>query len=241
MRIIITRHGDPDYSTDRLTERGKLEAAALAERMKDVRADYCYVSPMGRAQETASYSLEKMGMEAKTLEWLHEFIHPCKRPHDTDTGAFPWDWKPADWTVREEMYDRDRWAEGRELSEGNIKYYGDQVAAELDGLLKKHGYERDGQIYRAVRSNHDVIVLFCHFGIEAVILGHLLGISPMVLWQNTCSMTTGYTEVVTEERDEGIASFRMLTFGDVSHLAKAGLEPSFAARFCECYEDDTRH
>ena len=46
------------------------------------------------------------------------------------------------------------------------------------------------------------------------------------------------TTVVTEERREGTASFRMLAFGDTSHLYAKGEEPAFAARFCETYEEE---
>ena len=73
MKIIIVRHGDPDYQNDCLTEQGKIEAELLSERMKKVPADYCYVSPLGRAKETAAYCLPKMGKEAEELEWLREF------------------------------------------------------------------------------------------------------------------------------------------------------------------------
>ena len=34
MRILIIRHGDPDYSEDGLTERGRHEAELLAEKLK---------------------------------------------------------------------------------------------------------------------------------------------------------------------------------------------------------------
>ena len=47
---------------------------------------------------------------------------------------------------------------------------------------------------------------------------------------------------MTEEREQkGIATFRVQQFGDLSHLYAAGEPPAFAARFCECFEDDTRH
>ena len=48
---------------------------------------------------------------------------------------------------------------------------------------------------------------------------------------------TGVTTVVTEERKEGIAAFRMLEFGSVPHLYVADEKPSFAGRFCECYSN----
>lgn len=33
MRLLIIRHGDPDYAVDSLTEKGRREAEFLAERM----------------------------------------------------------------------------------------------------------------------------------------------------------------------------------------------------------------
>ena len=43
MRILIIRHGDPDYEIDGLTEKGKREAALLAKRLEkeDITAVYC--------------------------------------------------------------------------------------------------------------------------------------------------------------------------------------------------------
>ena len=60
----------------------------------------------------------------------------------------------------------------------------------------------------------------------------------MILWPGFCAAPTSVTTVVTEERREGTASFRMLAFGDTSHLYAKGEEPAFAARFCETYEEE---
>ncbi len=111
-----------------------------------------------------------------------------------------------------------------------------QVTEGLDGLLKRHGYRRRKNIYEAVRPNRDTIALFCHFGLECVLLSHLIGASPMVLWHGTCAAPTSVTTVITEERRRGVASFRMSSFGDVTHLLQAGEEPSFSARFCETWD-----
>ena len=54
--------------------------------------------------------------------------------------------------------------------------------------------------------------------------------------------TTSVTTVYTEEREEGIASFRCMTYGDVSHLYAAKEPVSFSGRFCETFDDPTeRH
>ena len=59
MKILIVRHGDPDYSIDSLTEKGWKEAEYLSERLcrLDVK-EFC-VSPLGRAKDTASFTLKK--------------------------------------------------------------------------------------------------------------------------------------------------------------------------------------
>ena len=49
-------------------------------------------------------------------------------------------------------------------------------------------------------------------------------------------------DFITEEREEGIASFRTTCFGDTGHLYHGGEEPSFMARFCENYSNtEERH
>ena len=56
MRIIFVRHGEPDYVHDCLTEKGKIQAAAAAERLRDEGIAEIYSSPLGRARETADYN-----------------------------------------------------------------------------------------------------------------------------------------------------------------------------------------
>ena len=60
MRLIFIRHGDPDYKNDSLTDRGKIEAQALVERVSSWEVDKFFCSPLGRARETAIPSLENM-------------------------------------------------------------------------------------------------------------------------------------------------------------------------------------
>ena len=54
MKLLIIRHGDPDYVHDSLTEKGEREAALLAERIAPMDIAGYYVSPLGRAQATAA-------------------------------------------------------------------------------------------------------------------------------------------------------------------------------------------
>ena len=40
MRLLIIRHGDPDYARDNLTEKGKREAKLLSEMLAKDKIDY---------------------------------------------------------------------------------------------------------------------------------------------------------------------------------------------------------
>lgn len=241
MKLIIIRHGDPDYEHDTLTAQGRIEAALAADRISKLNVTDFYVSPLGRAQDTARYTLDKMHRTAETCPWLREFHAPIR---DIRTGEerIPWDWLPADWTVVPEFYGKDTWYQTEIMQTHHVYDEAKRVYDGLDKILASHGYVREGNFYRAVSPNMDTLVFFCHFGVECVMLGHLLGISPMVLWHGFCAAPTAITVLTTEEWREGIAAFRMNTFADTGHLYIAGETPSFSARFCEMYSNmEERH
>ena len=241
MKLLIVRHADPDYSIDSLTPTGWKEAELLSERLKKLDIKNFYTSPLGRAKDTASLTLSKMNREALTLPWLKEFHCSIARP-DQPVPKIPWDWLPADWTRVPKYFDKDTWFTTDIMKNGDVDKEYQWVTSELDKLLANHGYVRENHYYRAEKANNDTIVFFCHFGLECVLLSHLLNVSPMILWHGMCAAPSSVTTLVTEERREGIAYFRMSAFGDISHLYAAGEEPSFAARFCETYDNvNERH
>ena len=211
MRLLIVRHGDPDYSIDSLTEKGWKEAEYLSERLSKLDVKDFYVSPLGRAKDTASFTLKKMNRTAVECDWLREFDVLIDRPDVTDRQKRLWDWLPQDWTQDERFYQYDHWYENERLQQSDAKGYYDYVTGKFDKLLAEHGYVREGHYYR-------------------------------VLWHGFCAAPSSVTTVNTEERREGIASFRISAFGDISHLYVHDEPPAFAARFCEMYSNtDERH
>lgn len=236
MRIVIIRHGDPDYSIDSLTEKGWREAELLSDKISKLDVKAFYVSPMGRAKDTASFTLKKMNRTATECAWLREFQSPISLTPDAPVRYNCWDWLPIEWVDEEIFYDRKRWHEQDAMARGEIKKEYDWVIKNFDELLAEHGYVRDGEHYKVVNANRDTLVFFCHFGLECVLLSRLMNVSPMTLWHHTCAAPTSVTTVYTEERREGIATFRVASFGDVSHLYAANEEPSFSARFCETFD-----
>ena len=242
MRLIFVRHGEPDYTIDSLTEKGWKEAELLSHRMEKIKAKKCFVSPLGRAKDTASLSLRKMNTEWEELDFIREFSPTINRPDNKKEKKVAWDWLPEDWTSYEDFYTTDKWTNHPIFEEAGVGAEVEYIYSGFEKLLISLGYRKEGKLFKAEKPNNDTYVFFCHFGITCVLLGYLLNISPMCLWHSTCAAPTSLTIVNTEERRKGVASFRMAAFGDTSHLY-AGDEPvSFAARFCECFgNNDERH
>ena len=178
MRILIIRHGDPDYEKDSLTQKGWHEAELLADKMEKTDVTAFYVSPLGRAQDTASVTLKRLGRSAKTYHWLREFHAPI---YDKKTKKLrgPWDLMPSFFTKEDDLYDVKKWADTEFMKQGRVKQEYRKVSQGLDKVLKAHGYERKDKYYKAVNANKDTIVFFCHFGVECVMLSHLLNISQI--------------------------------------------------------------
>lgn len=241
MKILIIRHGDPDYANDTVTEKGAVEAEALSNRLKKLDIKQFYCSPLGRAQDTAKPTLQKMGRTAITFDWLREF-NGYVFDEKSDKERIPWDFMPSFWTKDERFYHNKEWLDTDIMQTGNVKEKYFSVCENLDKLLAEYGYVREGNIYRVEKENRDTIVFFCHFGVECVLLSHMLGISPMALWHGFVALPSSVTTLITEEREQGIAYFRCNGFGDISHLYAADEPPSFAARFCETYSNmEERH
>lgn len=257
MRILFIRHGDPDYVHDTLTEKGHREAELLSRHAEALNTGDCYMSPLGRAQATAAYTLERLGKKAEVLDWLKEFpaqvnirqskelqkAYPNTRVRDGEYQMrIAWDMVPSYLTEHPEYLGLESWRHSLVTEHSDLIKVYDEVTAGLDRLLEKYGYVREGRHYRVERENTETITCFCHFGVTCALLSHLWNVSPFVLWHGMALAPTSVTEVVSEEREQGIAWFRALRLGDVSHLYAGGEKPSFSARFCEIFSnEEQRH
>ena len=241
MRILIIRHADPDYSIDGLTEVGKIEAECLADMLENEKIDAVYCSTLGRARLTAKPTLKRLGLSAEYCEWLREFSYVSVKVPYLDEPRICWDILPEYINTLPKIYSPAEWMDEPMIRDSDVYENYVHVCKELDTVLAKYGYVREGASYRAVKPNHDTVAFVCHFGLGAVLLAHLMNCSPYSIWQNTVLLPSSVTTFYTEERRDGIASMRACSIGDTSHLYAKGRKPSFSARFCECFTDDERH
>jgi probable phosphoglycerate mutase len=256
MKLVFVRHGDPDYENDTLTEKGRREAELLADIIDKYNIDEVYQSPLGRAKDTAAYSLKKLGLPVTTLDWLQEFpgqVNPnvaedakmayaTELVKDPNTGEYSnrimWDMLPSYYGQHPELFDVNAWKTSALFKGGNAVEVYDKVIESFDSFLAEQGYVRDGLTYKVVEGNDKTIAFFCHYGITCLLLSRLWNTSPFVPMQFTALAPTSVTVVASEERQKGIGIFRTLRAGDISHLVIGKEEPSFSARFCERFENE---
>lgn len=260
MKIIFVRHGDPDYKNDSLTEKGWREAKLLSDRICkwDITDFYC--SPLGRAKDTASCSLEKMNRKARILEWTKEFYYPINDPVTGRYGV-PWDLVPSCWCNDPLMFLKEEWVHSNIMEQNpeiDEKYK--EVCKNLDDLLYTYGYIREENFYRmpdkkevfitstqspdnlekiAGRQSEEketVIVIFCHLGAICIMLSHLLNIPFPLLVHGFFLPPTSLTVLSTEERWSNEAYFRVQSMGDVHHLLAGGEPVSDAGSFTNSFQ-----
>ena len=140
MKIIFIRHGEPNYEIDSLTEKGWREAELLSKRTAKWNVTDFYCSPLGRAKDTASFTLKNAGREAEILPWLREFDAPVIDP-ETGKRRIPWDFLPDVLDANRDLYDQDFWTKNPIMQTGNMDENYHFVTDGLDALLARYGYD----------------------------------------------------------------------------------------------------
>jgi broad specificity phosphatase PhoE len=255
MYLLFIRHGDPDYTIDSLTKKGMREADLLSKRVARWNVTDFFVSPLGRAQKTAEIAMKDTGRTAEVCTWLQEFYYPVVDPA-TGKKHIAWDWLPSYFTAPEnrQLCDKDSWMHAPVMAGGDISRHFDEVCGGIDELLARYGYIRRGGIYETdgshcqngilnkstetYKESYDTrtLVFFCHLGVMFTVLGHLLNVSPVQLWQGFFVAPASITILSSEERIPGTAAFRVQVLGDTQHLHDGGEQPSASGYFTDVFK-----
>ncbi|MBQ9695804.1 MAG: histidine phosphatase family protein [Oscillospiraceae bacterium] len=220
MRILILRHGEPDYARDCLTEKGIEQAKRLDYRLAHETIREFFTSPMGRAQETCAETLRLFpGQEAIVCDWLHEFDLMWTNPNTGKQEAV-WDVPPDQWTEIPSLSEKDGWYRHPAMQAAGMEDRILAVNVGIDAILARYGLIREGGHYRVQKKCSDTIALFCHYGAMCAVTAHLLHISPMILWQGTNADHTAVTELCTDDRFGSVANWRINTWNDTHHLTE---------------------
>lgn len=254
MRLIFIRHAEPDYAHDSLTEKGWREAEYLGQRTQSWPIDHIYVSPLGRAQDTAKSTLAHHPMQPTVCPWLQEFYVTVPNPV-TGRPSIGWDYLPDDWTAEPQLFDSLQWADAprydlglppgyplrrEDFESGAIPYQPKAVRAEwdkvcqgIDDILAEYGYHRRDRYYEVDETKDVTLLFFAHLGAIDAILSHVLNIAAPLLWQGMFLPPSSVTVLGAEERKPGLAYFRAQCYGDTAHLLMHGEPVSQSGYFTD--------
>lgn len=173
MRIIFVRHGEPNYEKDCLTETGKKQAAAAAERLAREGITEIYASPQGRAAETAAFTAKRLGLPVHTLPFMHEITWGGP---DIPENGHPW-------TLGDRMISRDDfdfyhqdWRQHPYFKDNAATQCLDGISAQFDAFLAGQGYRHEGTRFFCEADQPKTIAIFSHGGSGACVLSHLLAL-----------------------------------------------------------------
>lgn len=173
MRIIFVRHGHPDYRNDCLTELGRVQAAAAAERLKDEGISEIHASSHGRAVETARYTADLLGLSVTPHDFIREIGWGSADGSELEHNGHPW-FTIDDMILRGMDITRTDWRETEPFCRNRVVGFVDNVAKGIDGWLASLGYEREGTLYRVVGSNTDrTVAMFSHAGSSCAAMSHI--------------------------------------------------------------------
>jgi broad specificity phosphatase PhoE len=159
--ILLARHGESDWNRDRrwqghadrpLTDLGRAQARALADRLAATELDAVYSSDLERARETAAIVAEPHQLPVKELPELRE----------VDVGS----WSGLTRAEAEERYPTAfrRWTEGEEGWDDGETY--EQLSERVVGAV----------MAVAARHPHDRVLLVAHGGSIRAVHAAALGV-----------------------------------------------------------------
>lgn len=229
MRILVIRHGDPNYEIDSLTDRGFKEAELLSQRLVKLNPTEIYCSELGRAQRTAEPTVAKTGIQPVLCNWLIEYpLSAHISEEEKESGRkwlTPWEIKHKEWIDNPNYCNYDAWLKTERFENCRFDERQNYIGDEFDKIMASKGLIRNKnsftyQITEEYEKHKDEILLFfCHFGLSLALTAHLLPISPAVLWNGFNIDPTGITEFMPDRGGKDYAILRCMRLNDTSHLA----------------------
>ena len=233
MLLYIIRHGDPIYEPDSLTEKGKLQAQALARRLAVHGLDRIYASPLLRAQQTARPTCERLHKEPVILPWTSEQAAWDDLAFTDESGRTDWSFhvQSTRYKTAELLALGERWYKAEPFSLApNAKGGYERIQKASDAFTESLGYRREGMVYRAVAPSEERVAVFCHQGFGTTWLSHLLAIPPVLFWSSFDLNHSSVTILHFQNHPDGLTAPICLCVSDISHIYADRLPLQFCNR-----------
>ena len=217
MRIILVRHGHPDYANDCLTPLGQRHAAAAAQRLKGEGIQKIFSSTCGRAMETARHTADLLGLPVEGMDAFREINWGAADGQALAYGGHPWD--TADHMVAENqsLLDPD-WASKPPFAHNRVVDRVRKVAQAADEWLLSLGYQREGMYYRVLAPTCHTVALFGHGGETAALLSHLFNVPFPFFCSAMGPDYTGIIVLTLPDAADTLVPPRFALVNDVQHI-----------------------
>ena len=227
MRLILVRHGHPDYKNDCLTDLGHLQAKAAAERLSKEKIDKFYSSSCGRAYETALHIAEGRDMEVEKLDFMREIAWgpvggKCEGGYDP-------------WALSGRMVSRGQSLMSKEWDKEdpfNTSFATEMsltVGEEFDKWIAGLGYIREGEFYRVGKVKYKNVLLASHGGSSTALLSHLFNLPMPFVSTAICPDFTAVTVVTFSDEEGSLTSPRFEIANDARHIEGITVENVYGA------------
>ena len=176
MKIYFVRHGHPDYKNDSLTELGKKQARAAAERLKDSGIERVYSSSCGRAFQTAEYTAKQFGLEVIPCDFIRELGWASIDGEPIYANGQPWLVADSFVAAGKSVAEKD-WMLTDPFCKSTVVDCVKTVEEGLDDWLAELGYKREGEYYRVTGNDlYNTVAMFSHAGSSSAAMAHMLNI-----------------------------------------------------------------
>ena len=200
--------------------------------MKSVGLDRIFVSPLGRAQATAKYTTDALGMQSSIEDWTCEVSGAYYHGSPGSEVKEPRQAHRHLGHARRTDSRQTALADRKNLGHDRPRVRGDRPRevqhhppSALDKFLANLGYEGDAGRFRVRAVNEQRVALFCHNGTMLISSRTASGNSPPAGLVGLLARTDGaVTTILFEQRSKEWAVPRALAVGDTSHLYAAGLD-----------------
>lgn len=219
MRLILIRHGDPNYELDCLTELGQKQAKITAQRLLKEGIQEVYSSPMGRAKQTAQPFLDASGIKnMQILDFMKEIRYGLENDLYNQNYS---PWVGVDRMANQgEDLQNPNWRSLPLFKDNTATVDIDLVQAASDKWLESLGYKRQGLYYKNIRDDDAqfTLALFSHGGSSTALLSRIFNIPFPLLCASLHIPHTGIT-IIRFDRTPGKVSVPVVELmNDGNHL-----------------------
>ena len=224
MLLYFVRHGHPDYANDCLTELGRKQATAVAERLKNCGIEQIYSSSNGRALQTAMYTAKVLDLQVTPYDFIREIDWHSIDGETILENGHPWNISDVFILEGKTLTDKD-WYMKEPYCNSNIVRSAQTVKNGLEAWLAELGYQREGEYYRVLdNATEKTIAMFSHGGSSSVALSHILNIP----FPQICGIARpDYTSITILDFSNEIGELilpKLLLLNDAQHIKDLNIQ-----------------